>query len=83
MKKLIDKIVMGTKVYQKLKFECDSVLETIKKISEEKHKIEAIISRNKTIARKISRVINAFKKENNVDAIKEIKALCNEIIKGE
>lgn len=43
-----------------------------------------MLSQDKTIARRIVRKVNGLiKREDSVQATKEIKALCNEIIKGE
>lgn len=54
---------------------------TLCKITQE---YEKIISNNKTTARKIIREVNKLiKKDEIINAQKQIKALCNEIIKGE
>ena len=70
LKKIINKIIMGTRCYLSLK-----------KYSNE---LEEKISMNKTTARKIVRAVNSLlKKDELVSTKKQIKALCNEIIKGE
>ena len=107
-KKLINKIIMGTKCYLQLKQKLEDLekenqdiknifmieyLEnantkertyrslTLCKITQE---FEKIISNNKITARKIIREVNKLiKKDEIVNAQKQIKALCNEIIKGE
>lgn len=107
-KKLMNKIIMGTKCYLALRQKLQEVekenqdiktlfmieyLEntktkertyrslTLLKITEE---LNNIISSNKTKARKIIREVNKLiKKEEIINTEKRIKALCNEIIKGE
>ena len=80
-KKLINKIIMATKTYQRLKFELTSVSNSLKAISDEilslkkeiaiKEKcvvdLEDNIANNKTVARRIIRLANLFdkKKSNN------------------
>ena len=89
LKKIINKIIMGTKCYLALK---DALIELEHKnmalhTDLETQTLELIdlkntISYNKTQARKIVRLLNAnFDKKNGT--IKQIKALCNKIIKGE
>ena len=84
LRKLINKIIMGTKCYSMLKekFRDNELL--IESLTEELKKSSDSVSKNKTTARKIIRVVNGLiKREDSVQATKEIKALCNEIIKGE
>ena len=83
-KKIIEKIVMTTKCYAELKNEFVKVCNDIQFCREIAEKYSARLNANKTTARKIIRVVNGLiKREDSVAAAKEIKALCNEIIKGE
>ena len=85
-KQIIEKIIMGTKTYKKLKEEYLTAKEFIKEVKSQcgktKTEIGAIstaIKEDKTIARKIVRLINkGFDKKN--ETVVEVKALCNEII---
>lgn len=87
LKKLINKIIMGTKCYLALK-------EAFADTKHDKACLEDELSQtkfalgiardclktNKTTARKINKLLNAnFDKKN--ETIKQVKALCNEIIK--
>lgn len=81
-KKIINKIIMGTQCYLALKdrFEQNSMDIAFCKEVVEQYSIR--LNSNKTKARKINKLLNAnFDKKNGT--IKQIKALCNEIIKGE
>lgn len=101
-KKIINKIIMGTKCYMLLKERCNALEKENNDIREKTkiqlcEKIEILkdkdayidyllkaLSQNKTIARRIVRRVNGLiKREDSVQATKEVKALCNEIIKGE
>ena len=88
-KKIINKIIMGTRCYLALKqsfadLKHDNACledELLQKnfIIDAAHKV---LQEQKTKARKIVRLLNAnFDKKNGT--IKQVKALCNEIIKGE
>lgn len=101
-KKLINKIIMGTKCYILLKERCNALekensdirektkaqlcekIEILKEKDGYVQKLLEMLSQDKTIARRIVRRVNGLiKREDSVQATKEIKALCNEIIKGE
>jgi hypothetical protein len=83
-KKIINKIIMATQCYLALK-ERFSGLEFVVDAQAEKIKEQdVLIAKNKTTARKIVRTVNGLiKREDSINATKKIKALCNEIIKGE
>lgn len=89
LEKIINKIIMGTKCYIALK---DKIYELENERTKFKDKfaqqamdlieLNNIISKNKTTARKIVRAVNSLiKKDEIVNTQKQIKALCNEIIK--
>lgn len=90
-KKLINKIIMGTKCYLALKQAFADLKHDNACLEDElsQTKISLDVAReclksNKTTARRIIRIVNGLiKREDSVQATKEIKALCNEIIKGE
>lgn len=107
-KKLVNKIIMNTECYLKLRNRLEEVEEEntyfksyfgiesiVNKDTKEKiyrstmlckitRELEDTISKNKTTARKIIRAVNSLLKKNEiVNTQKEIKRLCNEIIKGE
>lgn len=70
LKKLINKIIMSTKCYLSLR--------------QYSNELEETLNSNKTTARKIIRAVNSLlKKDELVTTKKQIKELCNEIIKGE
>lgn len=88
-KKIINKIIMGTKCYLALKQAftdlkhdnacLEDELSQKNFIIDTTHKV---LQEQKFKARKIVRLLNAnFDKKNGT--IKQVKALCNEIIKGE
>lgn len=88
-KKIINKVIMGTKCYLALKqafadlkhdnASLEDELSQKNFIIDTTHKV---LQEQKTKARKIVRLLNAnFDKKNGT--IKQVKALCNEIIKGE
>lgn len=101
-KKIINKVIMGTKCYILLKERCSALekenndirektkaqlcekIEFLKEKDAYVQKLLEMLSQDKTIARRIVRKVNGLiKREDSVQATKEIKALCNEIIKGE
>lgn len=89
IKKIINKIIMGTKCYLALRKEFIDLKHDKACLEDElSQKIfvidvaHKVLQEQKTKARKIVRLLNAnFDKKNGT--IKQIKALCNEIIKGE
>ena len=104
LKKMINKIIMGTKCYIALKQRLKELemenftivnrydIETLTNIEtgEKIYRCNTILkltdklAKNKTTARKIIKLVNSLlKKDEIVTTQKEIKALCNEIIKGE
>ena len=101
-KKIINKIIMGTRCYILLKERCNALetelvaiketskiqlCEQIERLKDKDFYIQHLLemlSQDKTIARRIVRKVNGLiKREDSVQATKEIKVLCNEIIKGE
>lgn len=85
-KQIIEKIIMGTQTYKKLKEEYLTAKEFIKEVKSQcgktKTEISAIstaVKEDKTIARKIVRLINKGLDKKN-ETVVEVKALCNEII---
>ena len=83
-KKIWNEIIMGTKCYLMLKQDREKTIKQLGEVALENGRLEKELAKNKTIARKIIRVVNSLlKREDSVNATKEIKALCNEIIKGE
>lgn len=84
LKKLINKIIMGTKCYILLKERCNVLEKENNDIRAYVQKLLEMLSQDKTIARRIVRRVNGLiKREDSVQATKEIKALCNQIFKGE
>lgn len=102
LKKIINKIIMGTKCYIELKKRLkelemenflivnryDIEILTNNETGEKTYRCNSLIklydkfTQNKTKARKIIKLLNAnFDKKN--ETIKQVKNLCNEIIKGE
>lgn len=114
-KKLLNKIVMGTKCYLALKehctelelkcaefeMKCKDFQYNTNTLTEQAREIEKLhklltqsdnvsnlyatqLAKNKKTARKIVRTVNGLiKREDSIQATKDIKALCNQIIKGE
>lgn len=84
LEKMIEKFVKGTKYYLALEDRVDKLETDIDTFEEEIERLNVLIALNKTKARKIIRITNSLiKREDSVNTKKEIKALCNEIIKGE
>lgn len=83
LKNLINKIIMGTKCYIALKDKFTKLEEDLNVYQETIIDLQNIISGNKTKARKIVRAVNGLiKKDEIVNTQKEIKEICNQIIKG-
>lgn len=88
-KKIINKIIMGTKCYLALRKEFldtkqnNVYLENELRYSRVQMKVrDEMLKTSRTKARKIVRLLNAnFDKKNGT--VKQVKTLCNEIIKGE
>lgn len=100
LKKMINKIVMGTKCYIALKQRLNELemeiftivnrydieILTDNTTGEKTYRCNTInklndkLAKNKTTARKIVKLVNSLLKKDATQ--KEIKALCNEIIKG-
>lgn len=83
-KKIINKIIMATQCYLALKEKFSGQVFIIEAQEQRIKEQDVLIAKNKTTARKIVRTVNGLiKREDSINATKEIKALCNEIIKGE
>lgn len=84
LEKLIKKFVVGTKYYLALEDRVNKLETDIDTFEEEIERLNVLIATNKTKARKIIRIVKGLiKREDSISTTKEIKALCNEIIKGE
>lgn len=84
LEKFINKIIQTSQCYLALRDKANKLESDIDDYQEEIKRLNNIVLLNKTTARKIVRAVNSLiKKDEIVNTQKEIKALCNKIIKGE